>query len=335
VSAQSRYVAQVVEGLAAVIGQITEAESQQRGYLLTGDTRYLSTYDRALVNVREAFDTLLKLTRDDARLHPHILDVQMLARARLKLIGLGIHYYRSGDEKRMREVIEQGQPLAVAIRGRFAQLQPEYERSLKELRTQLPALRSDTTRSFAITSTITAVVLTFMAIMVIVEARFIRALSERLLHESRHDVLTGLPNRAYVNEWVSHGIAASRRAGEKLAVLYMDLNGFKQVNDTYGHQAGDAVLERVARELEKIGRDSDFIARLGGDEFAVIMPRVAHKHEVETAARRFSALAVTHETLKVGASVGCAIYRDDGETAEALMKVGDAAMYRRKERSKR
>ena len=325
----------MVEGLQSAIGDITEAENQQRGYLLTSDASYLSAYDAALIRVREGFNRLLKLTSADRPLNSHIVELRGLTDRRLEVLASGVHYYRTGDERRAREMIDLGRPLSTAIRAHFGQLQPEYERALAQARTLVPELRRAAVRSFVITSAIAAVVLAFMAALIILETRFVRALSERLLHASRHDELTQLPNRAYLNEWLARSIASAKRANEKLGLLYMDLNGFKQVNDNLGHQAGDSVLVEVSRELERIARDSDFIARLGGDEFAVITPRITDRRQVEAAVQRFAALQVTRGALRVGASVGSAVYPDDAESAEALLKVGDAAMYERKQASKR
>lgn len=334
-SNQSRYYAQVVETLQSVLGNITVAESEQRGYLVTGDTNFLSTYDAALLRVRRGFERLLKLTEHDAKLHPQILDVKQITEKRIEYLGNGIQLYRSADQPRTHEYVKMGTPLRIAARTRFAQVQSEYQTALDETLKQTLELRSDAVQSSVFTSTLAAIVLAFMGLMVIIEARFIRALSERLLHDSRHDVLTQLPNRGYVNESLARAIAAAKRANEKLAVLYMDLNGFKQVNDTLGHKAGDDLLVEVSRNLERMARDSDFVARLGGDEFVVVMPRVTDASQVEAAAQRFSGLAVKQGALTVGASVGSAIYPDDAESAEALMQVGDAAMYERKQAARR
>ena len=334
-SSRNRYYAQVVQNLEAVVGDITEAESQQRAYLLTSDVSYLSAYDGALVQVREGYALLTELTAGDARLRSHIEDMKQLTERRLEHLGSGIHFHRTGDARRALEMMSLGRPLAEAIRDRFAQLQPEDRTALIAARGQVAELRADAIRSFVVTSALAAIVLAFMGGMVILEARFIRALADRMLHQSRHDELTALPNRLHLNETLARAISAAKRAREKLALLYLDLNGFKQVNDTLGHEAGDGVLVEVARSLQKIARESDFVARLGGDEFAVVMPRITDNGQVDAAAARFAALAVTRGELVVGASVGYAIYPDDAGTAEALLKVGDAAMYKRKQVAKK
>jgi diguanylate cyclase (GGDEF)-like protein len=335
ISAQGRYYADIAERLQFVVGDITEAESQQRGYLLTGDVAYLSTYDASLVRVRQGLDQLFKLTAHDAALRAHIADVKALTEKRLEHMSSAVHFYRVGDQRRAREYVDLGRPMSLAIRERFSGVQREHQAHAAEVGEQTGKLRSDAMQSLILASSLAAIVLAFMALMIVLEARFIRALSERLLHDSRHDMLTALPNRGYANEWLGRSIAAAKRAREKLGLLYLDLNGFKQVNDTLGHSAGDGVLVEVSRRLERIARDSDFVARLGGDEFVVVMPRITDASQVQAAVQRFSGLTVNRGALSVGASVGCAIYPDDADTAEALMKVGDAAMYARKETAKR
>ena len=334
-SSRNRYYARVVMALESVSGDIAQAESQQRGYLLTDDPEYLVLYDRALVEVREELTRLDTLTTWDAELRPQLAAFRKLLESRLELLAAGIDLQRRGHTEEVREMIARGRPVARALRQSYNELKPRYLGALTAARNEVAALREDAIQSFVFTSGIAAIVLAFMAAMVILEARFVRALSQRMLHQSRHDELTGLPNRAYLNESLSRAISAAKRAREKLALLYLDLNGFKQVNDTYGHKEGDGVLVDVARSLEKIARESDFVARLGGDEFAVIMPRVSDRSHVDAAASRFASLAVVRGALTVGASVGCAMYPDDAETAEALLQIGDAAMYQRKAAAKR
>lgn len=334
-SSRNRYYSQVLMGLETVFGDIAQAESQQRGYLLTDDPEYLVLYDRALVEIREELSRLDVLTKGDADVRRQLGAFRKLLEARVEGLDAGIDFQRRAHRDEARAMIARGQSVTRALRDSYYELRPRYSAALTAARNEVATLRADAIQSFVFTSGIAAIVLAFMAAMVILEARFVRALSKRMLHQSRHDELTGLPNRAYLNESLARGISAAKRAGEKLALLYLDLNGFKQVNDTHGHKEGDAVLIEVARSLEKIARESDFVARLGGDEFAVLMPRVSDRSQVDAAASRFASLAVSRGSLTVGASVGCAIYPDDADNAEALLTVGDAAMYQRKDAARR
>ena len=334
-SQRNRYYAQVAFELESVFGDMHHAESQQRGYLLTDDPSHLSAYDAALVQVREGLARLVTLMRADPEGKAEMDELKALLDRRLELLGSGIHFQRTGHPDKAREVVAEGRPVSRALRERYSALRPQYQAALSSARLQVAQMREDAIHSFIVTSGLAAVVLAIMAALVILEARFVRALSRRLLHQSRHDELTGLPNRAYLNESLARGISGARRAGEKLGLLYLDLNGFKQVNDALGHGAGDGVLIEVARRLERIARESDFVARLGGDEFAVVTPRIADATQMEAAAARYAELSVVRDRFVVGASVGYAIYPDDADTADALLKAGDGAMYERKAALKR
>ena len=158
------------------------------------------------------------------------------------------------------------------------------------------------------------------------------AVNERL---ALHDSLTGLPNRTLFRDRVSQGLLAARRGGLAPAVMLMDLDRFKEINDTLGHQAGDRVLEEVARRLTAALRETDTIARLGGDEFAILLPGVRSQQAAVRVARVVQSaldepVGVQDMALSVEASIGIALSPDHGEDVDALLRCADVAMYRAK-----
>jgi diguanylate cyclase (GGDEF)-like protein/PAS domain S-box-containing protein len=160
-------------------------------------------------------------------------------------------------------------------------------------------------------------------------------LERRLIFIAEHDYLTGLPNRILFNDRLATAITRARRHGESLALLYLDLNNFKQINDTLGHAAGDAFLQQVAQRLRACLRESDTIARLGGDEFAVVLEAMSAPGEAQELRRILHRaldrpIEFNDQTLMAAASIGFAIFPDDGSTADALMRSADQAMYREK-----
>jgi diguanylate cyclase (GGDEF)-like protein len=152
-----------------------------------------------------------------------------------------------------------------------------------------------------------------------------------------HDELTGLPNQRLFDDRLSLAIAHSSRERSRLAVLYLDLDGFKAVNDSLGHSLGDRVLVELARRIRGSVRGADTVARLGGDEFAVLLPQVTGAADADRVAEKvLSAVRLPFRfdgsEVAISASVGLGLFPDDGESAGALVRSADAAMYRAKHR---
>jgi diguanylate cyclase (GGDEF)-like protein/PAS domain S-box-containing protein len=153
-----------------------------------------------------------------------------------------------------------------------------------------------------------------------------------LEHRALHDPMTNLANRSLFFDRLHQAIHSARRQGTQLAVVVLDLDGFKAVNDAYGHAVGDEVLTIVATRLAEGMRAEDTAARIGGDEFAWIFPRVASRSAVSRMIRkRLDAarkpIVVERKTMDVGVSAGVAIYPDDGRDADTLVRHADSAMY--------
>jgi diguanylate cyclase (GGDEF)-like protein len=158
-------------------------------------------------------------------------------------------------------------------------------------------------------------------------------------YASFHDVLTTLPNRALFNDRLEHGLVQAKRHGWILALMFIDLDKFKSVNDTHGHDAGDVVLKTVAQRLSENARGDDTVSRYGGDEFLYLLTEVHQRADIEMIAKKIikalrqpcpitvNGLAVS---LKLSASIGISIFPGDASTADALIKSADEAMYRAK-----
>jgi diguanylate cyclase (GGDEF)-like protein/PAS domain S-box-containing protein len=155
---------------------------------------------------------------------------------------------------------------------------------------------------------------------------------EKILHQAYHDGLTGLPNRLLFRDRLNLAVVQAKRHGGMLAVMFIDLDRFKTINDDLGHAAGDQLLQAVAARLAKCLRQGDTVARLGGDEFTLLLPNISQRDDAENAARKV--LAVLSQPFRVGqqeqltgASIGIAVYPDDGDTIDALIQNADIAMY--------
>ncbi|MHB1189013.1 putative bifunctional diguanylate cyclase/phosphodiesterase [Thiobacillus sp.] len=169
------------------------------------------------------------------------------------------------------------------------------------------------------------------------------ALAERRYSEVRldmlanHDPLTGLPNRSYFQDFLGHALARAQREKSQVSLLFIDLDRFKHINDSQGHEVGDQVLGIVARRLDEQLRADDFVARLGGDEFAVILNHPPASRAASRVARKLNqALAepfkLGQRRYAIGASIGISVYPDDGLDANTLLRQADLAMYQAKQR---
>jgi diguanylate cyclase (GGDEF)-like protein/PAS domain S-box-containing protein len=160
----------------------------------------------------------------------------------------------------------------------------------------------------------------------------LRAGDARMRHLAFHDPLTGLPNRTLLLDRIGQGISVAERDGRGMGVMFIDLDRFKPINDTLGHDVGDQLLQQVAQRLSQAVRHSDTVARIGGDEFVVLLEQVDDRVTYVNLAEKLLAslsrpMVLGPHTLEVGASIGVACYPGDGDDAASLLKHADAAMY--------
>ncbi len=173
------------------------------------------------------------------------------------------------------------------------------------------------------------------AVMVFHDVSEARAMVIKMSHLAQHDSLTDLPNRVLFSDRLTQAIALARRRGKKLAVLFLDLDMFKHINDSLGHLIGDKLLQSVADRLITCVRSSDTVSRWGGDEFVVLLSEIEHSEDAARCAENIlSVLADQHSVaehdLDITVSIGIGVYPSDGEDAENMIKNSDAAMYHAK-----
>lgn len=160
---------------------------------------------------------------------------------------------------------------------------------------------------------------------------------ERLKNMAFHDPLTNLPNRRLFSEHFHHALAVAKRNQEKLAVLYIDWNDFKGINDSMGHDIGDLFLKEFADRISSCLREVDTFARLGGDEFIILLPCILNKDNVEKVVKRIYNVVkrpwqVKGHSLQIAIAIGISIFPEDGEDGKSLLKHADIALYESKEK---
>ena len=166
----------------------------------------------------------------------------------------------------------------------------------------------------------------------------LREKSEEMTHLAHHDSLTDLPNRLLFEKKLQESIGVAKELNYEVGVLFLDLDSFKEVNDTYGHKTGDLLLKAITKRLRKIVREDDIVARLGGDEFTVIVQNTSHE-KLEKIANKIiieiqQPINIENLELFITFSIGLSVYPEDGETTELLLKYADTAMYRAKDEGK-
>jgi diguanylate cyclase (GGDEF)-like protein/PAS domain S-box-containing protein len=174
------------------------------------------------------------------------------------------------------------------------------------------------------------------AVVVFRDVSAAQAMALQITHSAEHDFLTGLPNRMLLNDRISQAIALAERHGFPVAVLFLDLDGFKHINDSLGHSIGDKLLQSISERLVSCVRSSDTVSRQGGDEFVVLLSEAQLPEDAAAiASRMLHAVAAAHlidqHDLHVTTSIGISVYPDDGLDAETLIKNADTAMYQAKE----
>ena len=156
-----------------------------------------------------------------------------------------------------------------------------------------------------------------------------------LVYKAEHDQLTNLPNRALLNERLASGIARADRNRRKLGVIYIDLDQFKPINDQFGHETGDCLLQAIARRLNDTMRRIDTVSRIGGDEFIICLEQIKSEQDAIAASRKIAealepSFSILGHPISVSASIGIAVYPDHGSNINDLLRHADQAMYRAK-----
>jgi diguanylate cyclase len=323
--------------IVALSNAISDAESGQRGYLITNNVTFLDAYDEGKVTAEKYFEQIFSMDDAFPEISPIILDVKHLMESKFDLMNKGIQVQ-----------------LHAGSYASHLTLQKDHSKFImSKIKTELAeadALLFDKRKQYekGIKQRIEATILGGVVLVISIYAVLIRSYNRtlglfekvvegqlevnRLNHQATHDSLTAVPNRRAFEAHLRKMHAKARRASKRYAVLYMDLDGFKEVNDTYGHKVGDKLLIQVTKQFLYVIREYDFIARLGGDEFALVVDYFETKQELAQLALRIidileAPILIEGKQIKIGVSVGIAIYPEDAKDIVSLLGIADSAMY--------
>jgi len=334
---ESRMDERIVAAVDRIDSDITESGLGKNGYLLSGQTAYLVSYttgiEKMVQDIGDLRELLLKGKSTDtlARLNEfaNMANTDLVQSSR-RMQQRGLMETRAHFRKlQERSPLEEITPYMKSIRIVYVKTHEEME---KASRTELR--RASTL--FGLSFILFASFLGVTSKRMLEDISKVNKLVASLHHDAYHDPLTGLPNRAFVMEWLGYALSKCHREKSRLAILYIDLDKFKEINDHLGHDCGDLALVEVAKRFGSQLRGSDVLARLGGDEFVLLMSRFSEPEAPFLLGERLvqsleEPIILPNEMPCLGASIGIAIFPEDGETPESLMKEADKAMYCSKE----
>jgi diguanylate cyclase (GGDEF)-like protein len=327
---------ETMEVVDSLLDHLVDVETGERGYIITGDAAYLAPHERGLAAVQDLRSKLTSLL-DGELSGQELAGLDRRLEAKIAISRANVHARKLGFEAARARVVEgAGKRDMDALReilGRISQMQSTRRDDLRSMRN---ATMADLKRNMAIAAVMFIALLAYLHARLLQMIKAIRETEREAQHLAMHDGLTGLPNRRLMLEHLNQAFQRCVRHNNGLALLFLDLNGFKPVNDKYGHKAGDDVLKQVAHRLSGAVRASDRVARLGGDEFVVLAEGIAGKDDVCDFVRKINAEIERPILLKewgevaISTSIGVSIYPRDGQDIETLLRNADTAMYEAK-----
>ncbi len=320
----------------ALLRSQLEAEAGERGFIITGDPSFLAPYTTGIAAIQDSLARLQTALPDTPDNRATMQTIFRLSAAERADMARAVAAQRSGGFAAAQAVVEAGigEDDLARIRLIDTQIGQTYHASTSQ-EAQASARRAGWAFALLLTFGICMIALLVWAYAQIkrdLGAR--KTMSQSLAREASHDALTQMPNRRFFLDWLQYALSQAGRERQNAAILFLNLDGFKAVNDYFGHERGNNLLQVVAARLKATARGGDVLARLGGDEFAVLIPVILDPaHPASLAQRLVETLALPfreNESLPTGASIGIAIYPADGDTPDLLLAAADAAMRRAK-----
>jgi diguanylate cyclase (GGDEF)-like protein len=317
-----------------VLVNLLNAETGQRGFLLTGDQAYLDAYQLGRNSVRNHLRLAEQSGYHDMQFLANVGRLARITESKLDELERTIQLKKHGDNAAALNVVHEG-----FGRQKMNEARQLIQEEVERLRLARDGIMDGFNDRLLRAALILALMLSTVVAMAVHAWRSLSAaarrnndLAKRLAMEASHDVLTGVPNRRFFDRWARRLVARSLRSGKPFTLLAVDLDRFKEVNDTHGHAVGDEVLKEVAIRFQAALRGGEFLARMGGDEFVILMEGDFSRQEVNGIGRRLiDCLSVSlHPSLAdgaVGASIGASAFPLNGTDLEGLMQAADDALY--------
>lgn len=358
------------------LSAMQDAETGQRGYLLTKNLSYLAPYHTGLLESKESFDKLKFLTRDNAIQQNRLVKIRQLMKLKLNELKQTIELQQTNQSIKALGIVKEniGKEYMDEIRRIIRAFISDEKILLEKRKGDYRAYRSQLT-SIILFEIFLFIFMAIMTYFFITRNLFkplyrlidnthkmeegekidigdivtndeigyliasfykmhekVYARTQVLKHKATHDVLTGLKNRSDLLKIIDDTIISTNQDLSKLALLYIDINDFKQYNDKLGHEVGDSILREAANRLRESTRENDMIFRIGGDEFLVLLTNIHKLPDVESIVKKIltafnKPLELNKQTILINLSIGIALSPDDSALAIELIRMADKAMY--------
>lgn len=328
---------EVISSIKNLQSHLVDAETGERGYVITGDPGYFPTYRDTLQKIQWDEDLIAALTAGSPTQKARYAALQGLIAYRLKTIQMIVETRKAGGVDAAHQLVSINEDKLEMDRIRVVLNQMEEEENSQlniRIRDRDLAYQQFWWNFGALILTMAA-----SAAWQYLQVRRVMQLETRakqqIRHLAEHDPLTDLPNRRQLQSKLEMSIAFAKRSGKMVAVMFIDLDGFKAVNDSMGHQTGDDLLKEVAQRLRQGTRSSDLVARLGGDEFVVVLSELDSPEDATLLASKLNELiarpiSIGGKNIRISTSIGISIYPTNGRSGEELLGKADDAVYQAK-----
>jgi diguanylate cyclase (GGDEF)-like protein len=328
---------EVISSIKNLQSHLIDAETGERGYVITGDAGYFPAYRDSLQKIQWESDLIAAMTADNPVQKVNYAALQRLIAYRLKTIQMIVETRKAGGVDAAHQLVSIDEDKLEMDRIRVVLNRIEEEEN-NQLNVRIHA-RDVAYQQFWWDFGALVVMMAAGAAWQYLQVRRIVQLEsqakQRIRHMAEHDPLTDLPNRRQLQAKLDLAIAFAKRSGKMVAVMFIDLDGFKAVNDTLGHQVGDDLLKEVAKRLRQGTRSSDLVARLGGDEFVVVLSELDSPDDATLLASKLNELiarpiSIASKNIRISTSIGISIYPSNGHSGEDLLGKADDAVYQAK-----
>lgn len=322
---------------------VVNTQAAQRGYLLTNNMAFVNDFETGRREIGESITALDHMLLDSQTMTSSLQKVKRLINQNLKTLNVAIQIeMNSGAYSPHLSSAKVSVNTAMLISAELAQLDDQLKQ--KKITIQKKIHNAMKIAVGVITFLIVSIIgILFSGYRRTVDLFEIAVKSqqeaESYSHDAYHDSLTDLPNRRYFNTHFKSVVSLARRNKQSAGLIFIDLDGFKLINDQYGHDTGDAALHYFAKQLKPVLRESDFLARLGGDEFAIVIQQHVDRNAIDILVKRIIAslhrpFEIDGHVCQLGASIGVSMFPQNGTSVVDLMTAADSAMYQAKRTGK-